>query len=228
MYETWDTQKRIGDAKRLVACVVDHLQYLLDIHENNAVVLYSDTLSKQIPKSNAANAFNVFREAMHQIEIVRICALWDNPVIERESILTVIELIDDQKVLDALADQARAQHREPIATQRAEKAVASLKNAIKKARETRSSDRLKAIRNLRDKHVAHYLAETVQEKAGPISPMKHGDEGPVIEMSIAIVEALNSYVNDVGLSFKEARAIDRKCANALWQACAFKIEAGGT
>jgi len=65
MYETWDTQKRIGEAKRLIASVVDHLQYLLDIHENNAVVLYSDTLSKQIPKSYAANAFNVFREAMH-------------------------------------------------------------------------------------------------------------------------------------------------------------------
>ena len=60
--------------------------YLLDIHENNAIVLYSDTLSKQIPKSIAANAFNVVREAMHQIEIIRVCALWD-------SVLT-IERID--------------------------------------------------------------------------------------------------------------------------------------
>jgi hypothetical protein len=60
MYVTWDTQKRITEAKRLTKCVVDHLQYLLDIHENNAIVLYSDTLSKQIPKSYAANAFNIF------------------------------------------------------------------------------------------------------------------------------------------------------------------------
>jgi hypothetical protein len=75
MYETWETKRRIDEAKRLTTRVVDHLQYLLDIHENNAVVLYSDTLSKQITKSYAANAFNVFREAMHQIEIVRICAL---------------------------------------------------------------------------------------------------------------------------------------------------------
>jgi hypothetical protein len=107
MYETWETAKRISEAKRLTTRVVDHLQYVLDIHENNAIVLYSDTLSKQVPTSYAANAFNVFREAMHQIEIVRIYALWDNPVIERESILTVVELIDDQKVLGALADQAR-------------------------------------------------------------------------------------------------------------------------
>jgi hypothetical protein len=39
MFETWETQKRIEDAKRLTARVVDHLQYLLDIHENNAVAL---------------------------------------------------------------------------------------------------------------------------------------------------------------------------------------------
>jgi len=38
-------------------------------------MLYSDTLSKQVPKSYAANAFNVFREALHQIELVRVCAL---------------------------------------------------------------------------------------------------------------------------------------------------------
>jgi hypothetical protein len=115
--ETWETQTRIAEAKRLTTCVVDHLQYLLDIQENNAIVLYSDTLSKQIPKSIAANAFNVVREAMHQIEIVRVCALWDSALtIERESIQTVIELIDDPKALDALAEQARAGHPGAAAT----------------------------------------------------------------------------------------------------------------
>jgi len=199
MYETWETAKRISEAKRLTTCVVDHLQYVLDIHENNAIVLYSDTLSKQVPTSYAANAFNVFREAMHQIEIVRIYALWDNPVIERESILTVVELIDDQKVLDALADQARGNYPPQIANQRAEQAVSSLKDAIQKARQLRKSDTLKSIRNLRDKHVAHYLTQTVEEKAGDVAPMKHGDEVPVIGTSISIVETLNSYVNDVSM-----------------------------
>jgi membrane glycosyltransferase len=225
MFESWEPQDRIAEAKRLTTCVVNHLQYLLDIHENNAIVLYSDTLSKQIPKSIAANAFNVVREAMHQIEIVRIAALWDNPqTIERESILIVIELIDDPKVLDALADQARADYPPPVANQRAERALSSLKDAIKKARQTRSSDTLKSIRNLRDKHVAHYLTEKAEETTNDIAPMKHGDEVPVIETSISIVEALNSYVNDVGMSFEAARAIDRKCAAALWQKCTFKID----
>jgi hypothetical protein len=212
-----------GEAKRLTACVVDHLQYLLDIHENNAVVLYSATLSKQIPKSYAANALNVFREAMHQIEIVRICALWDNPTLDRESILSVIELIDHPNVLETLADQARGDLPKPAGDQRAAKALSGLKEAIKKAREARTSSKLKSIRSLRDKHVAHYLTEKVEEAENGPSPMKHGDEGPVIEASIAIVEALNSYVNGVGLSFGDCRTIDQKCATALWNACTFKI-----
>jgi hypothetical protein len=226
MFETWDVQKRITEAKRLTGCVVDHLQYLLDIHENNAVVLYSTTLSKQIPKSYAANAFNVFREAMHQIELVRVCALWDNPTLDRESILSVIEMIDDPDVLETLADQARGDLPKPVADQRAAKALANLKEAIKKAREMRNSKDLKSIRSLRDKHVAHYLTEKAEEAENALAPMKHGDEGPVIEASIAIVEALNSYVNGVGLSFSDCRAIDQKCAAALWNACAFKIAGG--
>jgi len=66
--------------------VVDHLQYLLDIHENNAIVLYSDTLSKQVPNSVAANAFNVLREQCTRLKIVRIAALWDNPVTKKGSL----------------------------------------------------------------------------------------------------------------------------------------------
>ena len=223
-YDTWDAQTRISEARRLTACVVDHLQYLLDIHENNAIVLYSNTLSKQIPKSYAANAFNVFREAMHQIEVVRICALLDQGTsIKRESIMTVIELIDDPKVLEALAEQARGGHPKPVADQRAERAHARLKDAIKKARETRNSNIMKEIRNLRDKHVAHYLAEKAEQTENSSASMKHGDEGPVIETAIAIVETLNSYVNDVSLSFEDCRAIDQKCATALWNACTFTI-----
>jgi hypothetical protein len=225
MYEKMETQKRISEAKRLTERLVDHTQYLLDIHENNAIVLYSDTLSKQITKSYAANAFNVFREAMHQIEVVRICALWDAPHIEKESIPTVIALIDDKEVLDALADQVRARHPAQVGDKHAERALSALKDAIKQARDLRTSAQLISIRNLRDKQVAHYLGQTTQEqKTGPVEPMRHGDELPVLEASIAIVEALNSWVNDVSLSFEAARAVDRKCAEALWNACTFKIE----
>ena len=78
MFESWNTRRRVDEAKRVTDRVLDHIHYLLDLHENNAIILYSDILSKQIPRSYAANAFNVFQSAMHQIEIVRLCALWDD------------------------------------------------------------------------------------------------------------------------------------------------------
>jgi hypothetical protein len=96
--------------KRLTERLVDHAHYLLDIRENNAIVVYSDQLSKQIPRSYAANAFNVFREAMHQIEMVRLCALWDQACIDKEAIMTVVEFVDDDKVIEALAENARDQY----------------------------------------------------------------------------------------------------------------------
>ena len=63
-----------------------------------------------------------FREAMHQLELVRVCALWDRGDIERESVMTVIEFIDDDKVLDALAEQACAGHHEVFGKEQAGKA----------------------------------------------------------------------------------------------------------
>ena len=54
---------RIDAAKAKTKSVVDHLLYLLKLHENNALVVYSSLLSSQIPTSHAANAFNVFRVA---------------------------------------------------------------------------------------------------------------------------------------------------------------------
>jgi hypothetical protein len=70
--------ERIQAAKAKTASVVDHLLYLVELHENNALILYSPLLSSQIPTSHAANAFNVFQRGLHQIELVRLCALWDS------------------------------------------------------------------------------------------------------------------------------------------------------
>jgi hypothetical protein len=57
MYETWPVQKRIDEARLITKSLIDHVHYLLDLHENNAIAIYSDTLSKQIKRSDAAAAF---------------------------------------------------------------------------------------------------------------------------------------------------------------------------
>lgn len=247
MYESWEVNKRIVEAKRLTERLVDHAHYLLDIRENNAIVVYSDQLSKQIPRSYAANAFNVFREAMHQIEIVRLNALWDQAHVDNEAIMSVIELIDDDKVIEALAQNARAQYislPEGVNGQKADdtnleflkeinrkrgeehaaNAVAGLRKAIADARALKKSPELKSIKHLRDKHVAHYLTQTKAERDGQtIAPMKVGDEKPVLEGSLQIIQLLYCWVNGVGISFEESRKIDKKCAEELWNGCKFDV-----
>src|SRR5713226_5345213 len=68
--------ERIALSKEKMARVLDHFLYVVELRANNAFVVRSDVLTSQIPQSLAANAFNVFQLSMHQIEIVRPCALW--------------------------------------------------------------------------------------------------------------------------------------------------------
>src|SRR5262245_47123536 len=108
MFEGMTLMHRVQVAKEKTERVVDHLLYLLELHENNSIILYSPTLSSQIPTSFAANAFNVFQRALHQFEIVRLCALWDRAEEDKENIPTIVELISDPKVIDALVEETRS------------------------------------------------------------------------------------------------------------------------
>jgi hypothetical protein len=250
MFEKMNTSNRIKAAKDKTARVVEHLLYLVALHENNAIIAYSDKLSSQIPMSYAANAFNVFQRGIHQFEIVRLCALWDRAAEEKENIPTIIELIDDPAIIEALAQETKAYWRnnpptsinppqdpeklklenkavqqinEKYGEEQAQKAREQLPKTIADARALSSSPLLIGIMNMRDKHLAHSLSETRREKRGPVQPMKYGDERKVLEDTQPIVQTLYSWVNGIGLSFEDSRKIDREYAQSLWMACAFNI-----
>jgi hypothetical protein len=107
MFESLKNTQRADLAKAKMEKVLDHFLYVVELHANNAFVVHSPVLSSQIPNSFAANAFNVFQRSMHQIEIVRLCALWDRAEADKENISTVIELIDDDALIEILADETR-------------------------------------------------------------------------------------------------------------------------
>jgi hypothetical protein len=103
-------------------------------------------------------------------------------------------------------------------------AAQGLRSAIAAARRIKSSEGLKSIKNLRDKHVAHYLTQSNAERSGEIiSSMKVGDEKPILEGSLAIIQLLYSWVNGVSISFAESRQIDKRCAEELWNSCKFEV-----
>jgi hypothetical protein len=108
MFDNKTSAERIALAKAKMERVLDHFLYVLELHANNEFVVYSHILSAQIRASFAANAFNVFQLSMHQIEIVRLCALWDKAEPDKENIPTVVRLIDNEQVVEDLAKAARA------------------------------------------------------------------------------------------------------------------------
>ena len=195
MFERLSKAERIELAKAKMERVLDHFLYVVELHANNSFVVYSGELASQIPPSFAANAFLVFQRSMHQIEIVRLCAIWDSADPDKENILTVAELIDDDDIIDTLADENRRHWSEiegsmfidpsddpeiaeavrqavskrsnrEFGDEQAAKAKCEFEEAIADARAIRKSTRLLSVMNIRDKHLAHSLTTTRREKSG--------------------------------------------------------------
>jgi hypothetical protein len=244
--------KRLALAKTKTERVVDHLLYVLELHENNEIIVYSPTLRSQIPTSYAANAFIIFRHGIHQFEIVRLCALWDGVGLEKENIPTIIELVDHPEVIETLAQETGAHWKgqdvpilnpsdnpelnilevnalrrsnEEFGEQQAQCAREGLREAIDASRAILAGSKLDSMMNLRNKYLAHSLTETRRErKVGSIDPMKYGDEREILNASLPIVQALFCWVNGTSFDFENSREIDRKNAKALWEACTFDIK----
>jgi hypothetical protein len=186
---------------------------------------------------------------MHQIEIVRLCALWDGVDVDKENIPTVVKLIDDDEIIELLADETRSHwvggagarllnpSDDPavaaieqqalkaanlqFADEQASKARTELRQVIAETRAVLGSARLASIMNIRDKHLAHSLEITRREKGGPVQPMKYGDETALLNASIPIVERLYCWVNGTSFSIENSQKIDQQNAEALWTGCKF-------
>lgn len=254
MFDALSDTERITLAKIRIDKVLGHFINLAALHENNAIVVFSPTLASQIPRSYAANAFNVFQHVMHDFELVRLCAMWDCPRDERdkkESIPTVVELIQHPSVIDALLQAERDQWADigsrniassnadlsefeverirqseaRFGEERASLAQSELTEAISDTQSILVSSRLTALRNHRDKYLAHSLESTHrEEKSGPMPPVKYDYAIELFVISIPIVEKLHRWVTGKGFEIAQSRKISRKCAEALWTGCRFTVE----
>lgn len=245
-----DPTRRLKIARGKLRRITDLVLEVVALNETNAIVVYSDTLTKQIPRSYAAFAFNQFQSALHQHEILKLASLWEAPDSEKYCLPAVISLIESNGVLDliyrdvshwhgapaedlspsedprqnALKDVAIKQFQAEMSAEDLSKAKVELPKLITQAKEIYKSAKLNAILNLRDKHIAHALSETRREKKGTITPIKYGDEKEILETTISLVEGLYLWVS--GTSFDmvdESRSIARKRAKELWNHCKFEI-----
>jgi hypothetical protein len=99
--------ERIARASARAHRLVDHIATLFLMHESNTLVIYSPKMSAQIPRPFAAHAFNQCQRSMHLFEIIRLCALWDPPGTDRESIPTIVELFNEPALVEQIARDAQ-------------------------------------------------------------------------------------------------------------------------
>jgi hypothetical protein len=75
--EKLSPDNRLACARETLEGALKVAHFLITLHETNQIVLYSDTLSHQVKPSHAAKAYNNFTRALLEIELVRLCSLWD-------------------------------------------------------------------------------------------------------------------------------------------------------
>lgn len=239
--------ERLQHAKLIVSNLTDRILEVLELEAANEIIVYSDTLSKQVPRSYAAHSFNGFQRAMMNYEIIRILAIWDAPAENAISIPTVICLLDHQDIHTLLADDLYRHHastniihvgderpsddmnallkagQENFANNAKTDLLTNLPMLIGDANTAIKSDLLKVTKNTRD-HLAHSLSQTHLEQREAVIKMKFGDEKKLIESAVDIIHKLHVYVNgsDFDISGDCRRRYARN-ASALWTACVFNI-----
>ena len=95
--------------------------------------------------------------------------------------------------------------------------------AIAKANVVKTSPRLRSVINIRDKHLAHSLAQTASERNGAVDPMRYGDGPCLLKETIKIVDGLHIGINGEGFQWEDAREMARRDAEALWKSCTFAV-----
>ncbi|KQT60370.1 MULTISPECIES: hypothetical protein [unclassified Aureimonas] len=234
--------------------MVDLARALVAMHASNEIVLYSTTLTAQIPRSHAGHAFRQFQRSMYLFELIRLAAMWDGYGSDRESIPTVVKLIDDRAVIEAVLNRMREREAQPphlhivgeedldpataqeirelfghgqkrISEERVEAARAGMQRAIQRCREIAASAKVEALRDLRDRAIAHNLdlPEPAEGEETESDRWRYGGETDLLSETIELVEELNKAINSTSFDWDEAKGQSRRNAEELWTNCQFSI-----
>ncbi len=237
---------RVKLAKARTQKIVDVARVSLQIHANNKAAFQSNILSKQIPVSHAANAFNEFARSMRYFELVRLAALWDTPRDDRISIPTVIDLIKPTDIQEALyeehfnyirdtaiaaisssySEEVRTQIRSSevdFAQELALKGRQRLATAIRLSAKIQKSRRYKSIQNLRNIFLAHTLDKTTMSGANKADFVVLGDESWLLLRTVRIVDAIHIGINGTSFDWCGAYSIAQRNADSLWKNCTFSV-----
>lgn len=241
---------RIRIARTRTDKLIDHLTTIFAMHEANAIIVYSPQIATQIPPSRAAIAFQQMQSSQLLFELIRLCALWDPPREDRESIPTILELLNKPEIMARVVSEKHARFANDVfphdlrpgrdpeieqakqawwlnervrrADQEAQIAQQQLQEAVARSADVHAGSYLKAMRSFRDVHIAHNLdaPQLIEAAKG----LRHGDERRLLRETMKIADCLHRALNATSFMWLDARRIARRQARALWMRCTFDID----
>lgn len=243
-------ERRIEIAQQRANRLIDHVRDLASVHEANKIVVYSKTLSSQVPRSHAASAFNQMQRSMLMFELVRLCAMWDPCREDRESAPTIADLIDKPEIIQKIVDDRHDRYaNEPLpydctptsdpliqkakddwweryrleqADFEADRTRKQLTDALDRITKMRASPILKSMRDFRDENIAHNLDPNRSSAGGRRS--RYGEERALLRETVKVADLLHRGLNDTEFFWLDARRQARRDARALWLRCRFNID----
>lgn len=245
--EALPAAERLIRAQEKTDALWQHIVALLQTHANNRVVNYTDRLLAQTGKSLATHALNDMRRAVMATELMRLCALWDKPSLDRCSIPTILALVNRPEILRPhirellrtrwrdsfnarwlgpadLNDEFLIQVRRGMAVRSVRQRTASirmlLRHGIGLGNAAARSGRLRRMRGYRDQVLAHNL-DTVplNEAAGPTRRFRYGDERRLLATTRRVAEALSLLLNRTHVDYDESLKLATRNAGYLWDGC---------
>lgn len=216
--------KRIEDAERRLEEVSYGTMNLIALHEINRIVVYSDQLSRKIPKSQAAIAYNLFTLSLLHNEIITLCTLWERGRRDVASLPAIVHLVNDKKVKRKI----RKRHEEGFGRNGESyvvNAMANLEKGIDIVREYSNSSDFKVVKRFRD-DISHRLLEPIDSEPSTdqvVEPMNYGDERGALAQTINALTLLELGVRGLDPGLQQCHEISRRQANELWGNCEFRI-----
>ena len=232
--------QRCETAKTVLAGLNPRLIEAIGLNQANEIILFSDTLSKQIPESYAANAFNLFQDSLFRIEVITLCSLWDRADLDKHSIPLLRKLLDNEAVQDLLLQKHTAAEQEkPIGNNFDDHDVKFIRqsrkeqahNDFKQSRtaffnsDEKAESSVRQLRNLRHAYVHNFedWRSATNEKSNADTQPKNKDVSSLLTQTKEVMRAANAVIENEDVAFDAFGSVWEDYTTKLWSNCTFNI-----
>lgn len=242
-FNSLSVAERITQATAKVEAMIDELIEIAHLDACNRIIVHSDRLKSQIPRSYAGVAYRIFSKALLQREMAGICTLWDPPARDRNSLPTVAALIDCDGVRELVEERKRQEATEgrhldaesndsemlAWITELSDEDIAKtskkrarlLDEAVAEIGRIEASDLLRAARDFRDIRLAHNLS--TDAKKYPSLNARVGDESQLLSLTVPILNRVDLVVRSSTFDWESTLRIAKRNAESLWHGCRFNV-----